>query len=118
MRATVSICLPKVVLALAVAAALSGCASTAERSCKSIAGSGWSVLSQPPAAGAQLLAMQGVVGAGHMVWLGQGKDKVFACRYGKSLLNPGCSASRGYVFEKKASGWVSDGVVMSACDAN
>ncbi|MDN5873046.1 MAG: hypothetical protein L0H29_01520 [Sinobacteraceae bacterium] len=106
------------ILAVAILAAiLSGCASTAVRSCKDIAGSGWSTLSQPPANAAQLLALQGVVSAGHIVWLGKGKDKVFACRYGQSLINPGCSSSRGYVFQKKASGWVPQGVTMSTCDA-
>ncbi|HEU0195827.1 MAG TPA: hypothetical protein VFQ88_01255 [Nevskiaceae bacterium] len=105
-------------LAVLVAFTVSGCASEAVTNCRHIAGSGWQVLPAPPGNAAQLLNLQGVADAGHLVWLGHGADKVMACRYEKGMIYPGCSASRGYVFQSRGGAWKSDGMVMNACDAS
>ncbi|HEX7381458.1 MAG TPA: hypothetical protein VF265_04805 [Nevskiaceae bacterium] len=101
-----------------VALVLAGCASTPVRSCSDIAGPGWHVLSHPPANADQLLALQGVGAHERTVWLAKGEGQVFACHYETGLIYPGCSGSRGYVFERKAGQWVSDGVVLGTCDMN
>lgn len=104
--------------AVVLALVLAGCASTSVRSCSDIAGPGWRVLRHAPANADQLLALQGIGTRERTVWLGKGEDRVFACHYETGLIYPGCSASRGYVFERKGASWVSDGVVLSTCDMN
>lgn len=99
-------------------ASLGGCATTS--SCKAIAGPGWQLSGQAPANAGELLGMQGVTDTRDLIWLhkddGKGNDKIMGCHYKSGLIYPGCSGSVGYVFEKRGTGWKSDGVVMDACD--
>ncbi|TAM09588.1 MAG: hypothetical protein EPN72_01985 [Nevskiaceae bacterium] len=97
-------------------AGLGGCATTS--SCKTIAGPGWQLSGQAPANAGELLGLEGVTDTRDLIWLHKGDDKVMGCQYKSGLIYPGCSGSVGYVFEKQAKGWKSDGVVMDACDAN
>lgn len=96
---------------------LGGCASAQMSDCLNIAGSGWKVLSHPPANAVRLLSMQGVAADGSIVWLVRGDKRVLACRYEASMTSPGCSESRGYEFLRTNSGWESKGVLLSPCDA-
>ena len=105
-------------LCLAVAFSLSACATQRVSDCEDIAGSGWSVLSSPPADAAQLLSLQGVPVNDSIVWLGKGGDHLVACNYEVGLTSPGCSSSRAYEFARSAKGWKSKGILLSACNVD
>ncbi len=96
---------------------LAGCASERVQDCESIAGAGWTVLNAPPADATQLLSLQGVPVNDSIVWLGKGPNHVLACNYQIGLVSPGCSNSRAYVFERGHQGWKSNGILLSACNA-
>lgn len=99
-----------------IPALLAGCASDRVGKCSTLAGPGWSALSQPPSNAAQLLALENLPADRDLVWLSRGQDRLMMCDYARGLTSPGCGGSTAYEFQQQGGRWVSRGQINDFCD--
>lgn len=102
-------------LSIVVLCALLGACAGRTRDCAELAGPGWKTLAKPPPDAPELLTRAGLASDSELVWFNQGPDKVLLCAYAKSLVNPGCNASRGYPYQRVNGQWTAGGVLLDVC---
>lgn len=106
----------RLILICLISALLAGCASDRVGKCSTLAGPGWTVLSQPPANAAGLLALENLPADRDLVWLAKGEDRLMMCDYARGITSPGCGGSTAFEFAKKDGRWTSRGQINDFCD--
>lgn len=99
-----------------LAVVLCGCASGRVGKCLTLAGPGWTALSEPPPNAAQLLALENLPADSQLVWLARDKDRLLVCDYARGITSPGCGGSMGYEFKEKDGRWTSRGQLNDFCE--
>lgn len=101
-----------------VPALLVGCASDRISKCSTLAGPGWSALSQPPANARELLALENLPADRDLVWLSKGQGHLMMCDYARGITSPGCGGSTAFEFAQKDDGrWSSRGQINDFCES-
>ncbi len=99
-------------------ASLGACSAGPIKSCKTLAGPGWSTLQKPPANAAELLQLENLPGGSEVTWLANGSDRLLACYYAPGLNNPSCGGTTAYEFAAKDGHWASRNLRSEVCPSD